>query len=201
MTWEGGEEHYNVFRWYRAGWGRYTQSDQAASAHPYSYVGSNPIGAIDPLGLFKVDKSGVKNIPSPQIMSICPGLGSACTFLKAYLKCDCECDGQGGYHANATLVLEGNLYYFPGNPKMLKTKPFDKTVVDPASSIAHEWNFHIHYAIDAVTPAIKQLESQNFASKEDCGIACTWTSLGFVESDFLFALKYTQAAEQKGYKP
>lgn len=27
MTWEGAEENYNVFRWYRAGWGRYTQAD------------------------------------------------------------------------------------------------------------------------------------------------------------------------------
>src|SRR5205814_2105814 len=27
VTWEGTEENYNVFRWYRAGWGRYTQPD------------------------------------------------------------------------------------------------------------------------------------------------------------------------------
>src|SRR5437762_11838280 len=30
MTWEGGEENYNIFRWYRAGWGRYTQADPLA---------------------------------------------------------------------------------------------------------------------------------------------------------------------------
>jgi YD repeat-containing protein len=29
MTWEGQEENYNIFRWYRAGWGRYTQADPA----------------------------------------------------------------------------------------------------------------------------------------------------------------------------
>ena len=27
MTWEGTEENYNIFRWYRGGWGRYTQAD------------------------------------------------------------------------------------------------------------------------------------------------------------------------------
>jgi RHS repeat-associated protein len=27
MTWEGQEENYNIFRWYRAAWGRYTQAD------------------------------------------------------------------------------------------------------------------------------------------------------------------------------
>jgi YD repeat-containing protein len=31
MTWEGAEENYNVFRWYRAGWGRYTQADPFAN--------------------------------------------------------------------------------------------------------------------------------------------------------------------------
>jgi len=30
MTWEGPEESYNIFRWYKAGWGRYTQADPLA---------------------------------------------------------------------------------------------------------------------------------------------------------------------------
>jgi hypothetical protein len=34
MTWEGGEENYNVFRWYRAGWGRYSQADPTSSIDP-----------------------------------------------------------------------------------------------------------------------------------------------------------------------
>ena len=38
--WEGTEERYNIFRWYRAGWGRYTQAD--------------PIGTGGP-GLFRAD--------------------------------------------------------------------------------------------------------------------------------------------------
>lgn len=32
MTWEGTEENYNIFRWYRAGWGRYTQADPLSVA-------------------------------------------------------------------------------------------------------------------------------------------------------------------------
>lgn len=28
--WEGAEERYNIFRWYRSGWGRYTQADPLA---------------------------------------------------------------------------------------------------------------------------------------------------------------------------
>jgi RHS repeat-associated protein len=53
MTWEGGEENYNVFRWYRAGWGRYTQSDPlglAAGINDFSYAIDDPLHYIDPTG-------------------------------------------------------------------------------------------------------------------------------------------------------
>jgi RHS repeat-associated protein len=52
-----GEESYNVFRWYRGGWGRYTQADPlmrigGRRMDAYSYVEGRPITFIDPLGLF-----------------------------------------------------------------------------------------------------------------------------------------------------
>jgi len=52
--WEGAEERYNVFRWYRAGWGRYTQGDPIGlhnSVNLYAYGHDDPTGHIDPLGL------------------------------------------------------------------------------------------------------------------------------------------------------
>ena len=33
-----GESSYNIFRWYRAGWGRYTQSDPLAAGGPGIFV-------------------------------------------------------------------------------------------------------------------------------------------------------------------
>ena len=63
------EVSYNVFRWYRSQWGRYSQADPLLSvmlrdrtshsefkyaamlADPYRYAGGTPIGLIDPLGL------------------------------------------------------------------------------------------------------------------------------------------------------
>jgi RHS repeat-associated protein len=56
-AWEGHEERYNIFRWYRAGWGRYTHVDPlgvAGDANPYAYVYASPINWNDPLGLFTV---------------------------------------------------------------------------------------------------------------------------------------------------
>ena len=64
MTWEGTEENYNVFRWYRAGWGRYTQADpldvdaftpvrerQRTARAVYEYATGNPPRFIDDKGL------------------------------------------------------------------------------------------------------------------------------------------------------
>ena len=47
------ERAYNIFRWYRSGWGRYTQTDPAglaAGLNLYGYALANPNSLIDPLG-------------------------------------------------------------------------------------------------------------------------------------------------------
>ena len=53
---------YNVFRWYTAGWGRYTQADplgelRASEPNLYRYARANSIRVTDPLGLWAIDKS------------------------------------------------------------------------------------------------------------------------------------------------
>lgn len=60
----GPDEHYNIFRWYRSGWGRYTQADPLAvdaftperermrvARAVYEYAFDNPLRYVDPLGL------------------------------------------------------------------------------------------------------------------------------------------------------
>ena len=47
---------YNIFRWYRAGWGRYTQADPIGlrgGINVFAYVEDLPTGQIDPMGLSK----------------------------------------------------------------------------------------------------------------------------------------------------
>lgn len=49
----GPDEHYNIFRWYRSGWGRYTQSDPLGwVGREYTYASDDPISNTDRLGLF-----------------------------------------------------------------------------------------------------------------------------------------------------
>jgi len=51
---DGSSLYYNVFRWYRGAWGRYTQSDPVglkAGVNMYEYVMSNPVAFTDPTGL------------------------------------------------------------------------------------------------------------------------------------------------------
>jgi RHS repeat-associated protein len=50
-----GEREYNIHRWYRAGWGRYTQGDRIGFGggllNLYSYTASNPLSFVDTDGL------------------------------------------------------------------------------------------------------------------------------------------------------
>jgi RHS repeat-associated protein len=51
---DGSSLNYNVFRWYRSGWGRYTQTDPISirnDANLYRYSADNPISFTDPRGL------------------------------------------------------------------------------------------------------------------------------------------------------
>jgi RHS repeat-associated protein len=50
----GTERSYNIFRWYRNGWGRYTQGDPVGlddDPNLFAYAVDNPILSIDSLGL------------------------------------------------------------------------------------------------------------------------------------------------------
>ena len=52
-----GDREYNIFRWYRAGWGRYTQADPVALAgdmNLFEYAVDDPASAADRNGLAAV---------------------------------------------------------------------------------------------------------------------------------------------------
>jgi RHS repeat-associated protein len=197
-----GELSYNIHRWYRARWGRYTQDDPLlqAAVTEYGYAAQDPVGTIDPLGLYAIDKQ-VTLVPTPNIGAVCKGgLGSACTLdVSSAVSCKCSCNGTK-WEPNPTLVIYGKLYYYTGNPKTLKTKPFDTSVVDPASSVAHEFKYHIDLGIAAVDPLMKNLENMTFDTSLDCKNTCISYSI-FVNYVFNSYVSYTQYVENKKQKP
>lgn len=73
---------YNIFRWYRAGWGRYTQADPIGVTqfqNLFAYVAGNPLSFIDPLGLFAVTDRDARNQRNATIM--CDGSGNVVPYF------------------------------------------------------------------------------------------------------------------------
>ena len=70
------DRSYNIHRWYRSTWGRYTQDDplrqpsliapflsgspiwHTSAANQYAYTGSKPVSYSDPLGLYEIRQAG-----------------------------------------------------------------------------------------------------------------------------------------------
>ena len=191
----------NISRWYRPGWGRYTQADPFTLAPTFAYALANPVGLADPLGLYVVDDQ-IKQVTTGSLSSVCPpDSGGACTVgVFANLSCTCSASCGGGFQAEATLHLKGTMYVFGGPFRSLKQKPFDKTVVDRATAIAHEYNWHINLAIKSVEPEIQALEARTYGSKEECEISCADTGVD-VTQRFITNISRSQAIERARRDP
>jgi RHS repeat-associated protein len=105
------ERSYNVFRWYRPGWGRYTQPDpisqprflfETGGVSPpfaskdgtslFAYVSGNPMRYSDPLGLARVANCGCKPVPASGNPGPGQGTGPQVNFM---IPADCKVYGAG----------------------------------------------------------------------------------------------------------
>jgi RHS repeat-associated protein len=90
---EGSDLYQNVFRFYRAGWGRYTQADPASLAggiNLFGYSRDNPTRNTDPLGLTSWNCSiGIIGGSSP--------IGPGAIFV--LITCDSACVNNENAHA------------------------------------------------------------------------------------------------------
>ncbi|HEV2721302.1 MAG TPA: RHS repeat-associated core domain-containing protein, partial [Thermoanaerobaculia bacterium] len=74
---DGTGQSYNIFRWYRSGWGRYTQPDPFGlfgSMNLYSYANGDPVLAIDLLGLKVYQCFRPLSNPWLNLLRLIPGL-------------------------------------------------------------------------------------------------------------------------------
>lgn len=119
---------YNMFRWYRSGWGRYTQSDPIGlrdSTNLFAYVGGNPLGWSDPLGMVR----GKKNAPiyttsyQDDVYFKCGGTPDAagaagCTDPRGTsTRCKCPCAPGGGNRLEISMTLNLHVWVRYDDPR------------------------------------------------------------------------------------
>lgn len=167
----------------------------------YSYP-TNPVDAIDPFGLFKIDDGTLKApVKTLMVLAACKTSPVACTIgLNASISFDCDGCGNEWRPTNVTLWVRGQIYAYAGNPKTLKKTIVDKSVVDFASAVKHEHAWHIDIAIAAVSPIISSFENTTFESEVNCEDAGIWTNWE-VQSRFTYVYQETQKIENKGGDP
>lgn len=188
MTWEGGEENYNIFRWYRAGWGRYTQVDPLPTRLgyiSYGYVEGNPLYFVDPLGLTKVHVGPVLTFPTPTINKDCHYTGGknpfsyganlyGCTFFPYKINCSCSCCAAGGFKAHASIDIPQMNVFYATNGVNPNANWGLGAPVDPNLALSEELKHAtiVKALVHMAAEAGDQLEAQTFTLKSQCVAAC-----------------------------
>jgi RHS repeat-associated protein len=191
--------YYYRARYYDSTIGRFLSEDPIGfdgGSNLYAYVSNSPVNSLDPLGLVEVNDR-IRRVPMIDVDQTCrPGTGGACTVkVASVLLCRCECEA-GGWKLKSELRIFGDLYYTNNVINIRKRNPKDKTVVDPRSAIAHEYDVHINPAIAAVKQVVEPFEAKTFESKQKCGDACDSLSKS-IPLLFGNTLVETQTQEEK----
>jgi RHS repeat-associated protein len=164
----GTDLYYNIFRWYRAGWGRYTQADPislAGGMNLYRYAGDDPIGYADPLGLVTWSKNApvYHGADWDTVFKNCKDWSAhGCTIPFVHVGCKCACSG-GSFRASVDLTMNINVWARNDDPKASLVQ------------IINEETKHVWYFETMFKWAIKrgeQLEGKTFSNKKDCDDAC-----------------------------
>ncbi|MFZ2492325.1 MAG: RHS repeat-associated core domain-containing protein, partial [Thermoanaerobaculia bacterium] len=163
---------YNIFRWYRVGWGRYTQPDPVFRRFPYDgsalymYADESPVGTADPLGLYSISTQHrriERYARRRQLPPVCLGQLSCTDFGRDFDRdssLTCTCVGCGNnWSPRFSAVLAYDMY-------LASEQPYPG---DPWHEI-HEVQ-HIDDIIGDLGQWLNSLERQEFG-EDECNAIC-----------------------------
>lgn len=200
---DGSDLYYNVFRHYRAGWGRYTQSDPFdASPDPYAYAGDDPIDARDPLGLFSI-KDMISYDTYTDVnawLGACTGGAGECGALSAAILCNCSYNGQC-WKAESRLDESGTVSFFIGDFSKLpgSRRPRDRSIDNESAAREHVGRVHLRPAEDAARRIMKKIEATKYRTEAECTAGCQVAAVKAVRA-FNEKVKWTQDTENRGWR-
>ena len=182
---DGADTYYNVFRHYRSGWGRYTQTDPVgvnAGVNLYSYVGGSPAVFKDPLGLVTVSITPpAYHYEDEGSVNIQCGSSGAHGCTVPVLRIDCGCSQCGtGYKPHVSLTV-------PSFDVYISTNAIDFNSINGKAWQVPIWRLRQHEQLH-VAGFIKLLndarfrgeiyESITYPMKSGCETACVFYKLG-----------------------
>jgi RHS repeat-associated protein len=152
---EGSDLYQNVFRFYRAGWGRYTQGDPVGlkgGSNLYRYTLNNPVRWFDPLGLTPAPFPSTPTVPpfprTPPNASCCnkgamqKSLDSTNLQIKRLMSGD-PLEGYIGGITVRGITCEGDwCRQLPVDPSLFSPGVTDK---DPCVKYCGEFHEWIHF--------------------------------------------------------
>jgi RHS repeat-associated protein len=172
-------QEYNIFRWYRSEWGRYTQADAVhTSQWPYAYADDDPLSFSDPLGRSSVNFGPVVRHAVDisdvhvQCASSVSGLKGCARLTHARFNCVCsECSGQ---FKRSISVSSDAIDVFAAT-----NAPTDEVIqkgLVPTSAIMAEEMKHVadfqHFAT-SIKDSLDSLEEAPYSTRASCRRGCS----------------------------
>ena len=176
-----GDREYNIFRWYRELWGRYTQADPiglTGGPNSYAYADENPGATMDRVGLLSVTMLGA---PNTEIQRLCKSRGALGCASLDFEKPTCRCVEARDLQTKRSVWIARPRLVFKGIRLFYSTDCYDTSKV-----ISEEMRHVREYQRSAteLTERTREFDGTRFASRAECKNACflweteTWRDIG-----------------------
>jgi len=175
------ERSYNILRWYRPSWGKYTQSDPIslrnglAPANVYAYAYSRPTLYIDPLGAVAISFGPTRYHYGDVafVLRNCGDPAAGCTTGPIDVECRCYCTMNGQLRATVSIEVQNDI--FIATNAAYNGRPIDPGLIRREEEKHIESRSWMANQMKAYGEAIERIDFPSFDS-------CRQTCQGFMEA-------------------